>query len=247
MVSAWSTKNGIVLGQTQVNAKSNEITAIPELIDLLDIKDAVVTIDAMGCQREIAEKIITKKADYVLALKKNQQSFYERVEMAFARGLECNFKDMNYSFYQDDTMSHGRSEGRNYYKIQDVEFLKRNKDWKGLSAIGMVESITMRSGKLQVEKRYYITSLSGSAEEMGNAIRKHWSIENNLHWKLDVQFADDSSRKQEKNSASNFSMIKRMALNMLKKSGPANWRTNKKRMMATFDDKFLMGILTNAA
>lgn len=200
----------------------------------------------MGCQTKIAEKIIDKKADYVLALKKNQQSFYERVEAAFDHGLERNFQEMNYSFYQENNVSHGRSEERNYYKIDDIDFLKRSDEWKGLSAIGMVESITIREQKFNIERRFYITSLTGDAEEMGQAIRKHWAIENNLHWKLDVQFNDDDCRKQEKNSATNFSIIKRVALNLLKNAGPSNWKTNKKRMKATLDDKFLMDILTKS-
>ncbi len=241
MVSAWATENGIVLGQEKVEEKSNEITAIPEVLKSIDIKDCTVTIDAMGCQTEIASQIISQKGHYVLALKKNQQSFYERVEQAFSKGFETDFKGMSYDYYQTTDEKHGRFEERNYFTIRNVEFLNR-REWKGLSSIGLAESIITRNGSVSIEKRYYISSLSGDAKEFGHAVRKHWQVENNLHWVLDVQFGDDQDLKSSKNSAANFSMAKRMALNLLK-SHPTPYKLRKKRMKAMLDNKFLENIL----
>ncbi len=246
LVSAWSTKNGIVLGQKKVDDKSNEIVAIPDLIDLIDIKDSTVTIDAIGCQTKIAEKIIDNGGDYVLALKNNQKSFYERVNAAFDHGFENDFKNIDYSFYQERNQGHGRIEERNYFKINDISFLKRETEWKGLSAIGMAESVIIKNGKVSTERRYYITSLDGTAEELGKAVRSHWQIENNLHWRLDVQFGDDSSKKREKNSSSNFSTVKRISLNLLKKCS-VKWSNRKKRLKAMLDNQFLLNIILGKA
>ncbi len=243
IVSAWSTNNGIILGQIKTEDKSNEITAIPKLIDLLDIKDSIVTIDAMGCQKEIASKIIDNGGDYILALKNNQKSFFQRTEAAFEHGLESDFKDMDYDFYQERNIGHGRVEERNYFQINDINFLNREDDWKSLSAIGMVESITIRDKKVSIEKRFYIMSISNDVKEFGDAVRKHWQVENNLHWKLDVQFNDDASKKRERNSADNFSILKRAAMNLLKKNGPSDWRNSKKRMYASYDENFLKDII----
>lgn len=242
MVSAWSTENGIVLSQLKVDEKSNEITAIPEILDSLDIDGATITIDAMGCQKEIAAKIISKKADYVLALKQNQESFFERVEQAFARGFEIDFENMNYSYHQTTDSGHGRIEERNYFKINDVEFLNRSSDWKGFRSIGLVEAIVTRNGKVSVERRYYIASFEGDAEQFGQIVRKHWQVENNLHWMLDVQFREDDGLKRAKNSAANFSVIKRIALNLLKKES-SPWKLKKKMMKAIYNEDFLMKIL----
>lgn len=242
LVSAWSTKRGICLGQLKVDDKSNEITAIPEVLDAIDIKGSTVTIDAMGCQTEIAATIVKKKADYVLALKENQKSFYERVEEAFKRGFETDFKSIRYSFHQTRDEAHGRVEERNYFKIDDIDFLNRSKEWAGLSAIGLVESIVTKNMNVTIEKRYYITSLQGDAEEFGSAVRKHWQVENNLHWVLDVQFGDDQSIKREKNSAANFSVIKRAVLNLLKQTNP-EWKRKKKMVRAMCNDDYLLKLL----
>lgn len=242
LVSAWATDRGIVLGQLKVEEKSNEITAIPEVLNSIDIKDSIVTIDAMGCQTEIAECIVKKKGDYVLALKKNQGSFYERVEEAFKRGFETDFRNIKSSFYQSKDESHGRVEERSYFKIDDIDFLNRTKEWAGLSAIGLAESIITLNGKITIEKRYYITSLNGDAKEFGNAVRKHWQVENNLHWVLDVQFRDDASIKREKNSAANFSVIKRAALNLLKQINP-EWKRKKKMIKAMCSDEYLKKLI----
>ena len=242
MVSAWATENGIVLGQEKVDEKSNEITAIPEVLKSINIKDCTVTIDAMGCQTEIASQIISQKGNYVLALKKNQQSFYERVEQAFGRGFEADFKGMDYDYWQTIDEKRGRHEERNYFTIKNIEFLNRSKEWEGLSSIGLAESIVNRNGSVSIEKRYYISSLSGNAREFGEAVRKHWQIENNLHWVLDVQFGDDDDVKRSKNSAANFSMAKRIALNLLKSNSDPG-KLKKKRMKAVMNNQFLEKLL----
>lgn len=216
IVSAWSTKNGIVLSQEKVFEKSNEITAIPEVLNTIDISGSVVTIDAMGCQRNIVSQIINQKGDYVLALKKNQLSVSQRVEEIFRKGLQTNFKNIDYDYHQTINEGHGRFEERNFYLIKDVSFFKSSKDWAGLKSVGMVETFVNRDDKVTSECRYYLTSLDSTAEKFGECTRKHWQVENNLHWILDVNFNDDDDRKRAKNSATNFSMVKRLALNLMK-------------------------------
>lgn len=242
IVSAWATGRGIVLGQLKVDDKSNEITAIPELLNSIDMEDTIITIDAMGTQTEIAKTIIQNKGDYVLCLKKNQVSFHERVEEAFNKGIETDFKNMNYSFHQTKDERHGRIEERNYFVINDVDFLNRSKDWLGFSSICLAESIVTRDNKVTLEKRYFISSLKTEAEVLGSIIRKHWGIENNLHWVLDVHFKDDACVKKEKNSAANFSLLKRAALNLLKPLDK-KWKMKKKIMKATYNDEYLMKII----
>lgn len=242
MVSAWATERSLVLGQLKVDDKSNEITAIPDLLNSLDIADTIITIDAMGTQTEIAKTIIHKKADYVLNLKKNQGSFYERVEEAFKKGLETNFKNMDYTFHQTKEAKHARAEERNCFVLNDVKFLNRSAEWAGFSSIGLVESIVTRNNEVTIERRYFISSLQTEAKDFGAVVRKHWGIENNLHWVLDVQFKDDACLKKEKNSATNFSSLKRAALNLIK-SIDKKFKIKKKMTLATYDDQYLLKIL----
>lgn len=242
MVSAWATSNGVVLSQLKVNDKSNEITAIPEVLKSLDIEGAIVTIDAMGCQTEIAGQIVKQKGDYVLALKKNHLGLYQRVEEAFNKGFETDFDKMDLSYHQTIDDKHGRFEERNYFVINNVDFLSQKKEWKSLSSIGLVESIVSRGDGVSVERRYYIISFKSEAEVFGNAVRKHWQVENNLHWTLDVQFKDDADYKRAKNSAANFSMIKRVALNLLKKDKTSG-STRNRRLKASYNDEYLKEIL----
>lgn len=245
MVSAWSSENGIVLSQEKVSEKSNEITAIPELLKTIDISGSVITIDAMGCQKEIASQIIKNKGNYVLALKQNHLGLYQRVEEVFKKGIETNFKKMDYDYHETNDDGHGRSEQRNYFLLREFDFLKSSKDWVGLKSFGMVESFVNRDGKVTHEKRYYITSLNSTAERFGECVRTHWQVENNLHWVLDVNFNDDGDYKRAKNSAANFSMVKRLALNILKKDkSKGTMRT--KRLRATLNEKYLENLLFEA-
>lgn len=172
MVNAWSSENGLVLSQLGVEEKSNEITAIPEVLKTLDLKNKTVTIDAMGCQTEIAAQIQKQKGDYVLSLKKNHLGLYQRVEEAFKKEVYENFKSTKYDFFRETTEGRGRFEERNYFLIEEVGFLSRAKEWKGLSRVGMVESSVTRNGKNSFERRYYITSLKSGAEDLKKKRRR---------------------------------------------------------------------------
>lgn len=245
MVSAWSSLNGIVLSQEKVSDKSNEITAIPEVLKSLNIEGAVITLDAMGCQKDIASQIIKQKGNYVMGLKGNHKGVNQRVEEVFKKGLETNFMNMEYDYFQETSHGHGRSEERNYFLLKDVSFFKSSKEWSGLKSVGMVEAIINRDNKVTYERRYYLTSLKGTAERFGECCRTHWQIENNLHWTLDVNFSDDEDRKRTKNSATNFSMIKRAALNILKRdSSKGTMKT--KRLRATLSEEYLENLLFNS-
>lgn len=242
MVSAWSSRNGIVLSQEKVSDKSNEITAIPEVLKSLNIQGAVVTLDAMGCQKTVATQIIKQKGDYVFGLKGNHKRTSQRVEEVFTKGIETNFKNMDYDYYQETNEGHGRHEERNYFLLKEVGFFKSSKDWAGLKSVGMVESITNRNNKISYERRYYLTSLNSTAEWFGECVRKHWQVENNLHWVLDVNFNDDDDRKRVKNSASNFSMVKRAALNILKRD-TSKGTMKTKRLRAALNEEYLERLL----
>src|SRR5437588_2899301 len=191
MVSAWASENQMVLGQMKVEAKSNEITAIPELLSMLEVTGCIVTIDAMGCQKEIAARIVEKEADYVLSLKANQATLYEDAVQYFDWALEDKFKQIVYTSYETTDGEHGRIEVRRYYATSDIEWLNQKADWQGLQSIAMVESErTVLGQETSKERRYYISSLSASAKQLGQAIRSHWSIENSLHWVLDIGFRE---------------------------------------------------------
>ena len=211
IVSAWSEANNLILGQLKTDQKSNEITAIPELLNALLLEGCIVTIDAMGCQKEIAKKIIGKNADYVLAVKENQSDLLDDIQDSF-RILKPN------DVFEDTDYGHGRIETRKCSLINDLSLVEKSSSWKSLSSILKVESTRYfkANGKTQTETRYYISSLANDAEKVGTAIRSHWGIENKVHWTLDVAFKEDQSRKRAGNSAHNFSIINRIALNLLK-------------------------------
>lgn len=243
IVSAWASQNELVLGQIKTNEKSNEITAIPELLDLLEIKDCIVTIDAMGCQRDIAEKIIKKKADYVLALKGNQGNLHKDVEDFFEDAEKSSFRDVQCKYHVTRDKGHGRNEIRKYYLVEDINWLSMKKEWKGLKSIGMAIRECEVKGKRTVEKRYFISSLNGSAEKFGQAVRKHWGIES-MHWSLDVTLGEDKSRVRKDYGPENLAMLKRIALNMLKKFTPQKKTSLKiKRFNAVMNEKYLEEII----
>ena len=243
MISAWASRQRLVLGQIKVAAKSNEITAIPDLLDLLTLKGATVTIDAMGCQREIAAKIIAKDADYVLALKGNQSSLRNDVELFFTSHKESPFKDMTVSRHQTLEKSHGRIETRSVTALNQIDWLTKRHDWPGLKSIVMVESVReIIGGKTEHETRYYISSLAADAAQQGDAIRSHWGVEAH-HWVMDMVFRDDECRIRKANAPANFTTIKHMAGNLLRRgSGKQSLRV--KRKMAAWDDDYLAGLIT---
>lgn len=243
MVSAFAAGRRLVLGQVKVAEKSNEIIAIPKLLDLLAIDGAIVTIDAMGCQRDIAQKIIDKKADYVLALKGNQGSLREDVEIFVAEQEAVGFKDCEISQHRTIDGDHDRIETRITTVIHDVEWLQDRHGWPGMKAVVMVESSREISGKIEQETRFYLTSLVMLAHLLGPAIRSHWAIENSLHWVMDMLFRDDECRVRTNHAPANFTTIKHMAHNLLRKaSGKTSLRSRRKA--AGWDDDFLASLIS---
>jgi predicted transposase YbfD/YdcC len=243
MVSAFAARQRLVLGQVKVAEKSNEIVAIPRLLDMMAIEGAIVTIDAMGCQREIAKKITDKKADYVLALKGNQGSLREDVELFVAEQKANSFQDTTISRDQTVDGDHGRIETRTTTVIHDVAWLQERHDWPGLKAIVMVESIREIDGKTEQEARFYITSLALPAEQLGLIVRSHWSVENSLHWVMDMIFRDDECRVRTDHAPANFTIIKHIALNLLRRA-PGKDSLRLRRKIAAWDDDFLASIVT---
>lgn len=212
MVSAWATENRIVLGQRQVDAKSNEITAIPELLKVLDISGCIVTIDAMGCQKKIVNSIVEGQGDYIITLKKNQGNLYKDVEQLFKEAISKEFQGFNKSEYHTNEINHDREEIRHYLMLTDIaERIDSNQKWANLKSVGMVEYIRTINGKTNVETRYYISSLANNAQLLGQSVRSHWSIENSLHWVLDVAFCEDDCRIRKDNAPQNFSVLVRHA------------------------------------
>jgi predicted transposase YbfD/YdcC len=250
MVSAWASANRLVLGQVATDAKSNEITAIPALLDLLLLKGCIVTIDAMGCQREIAAQIVEKGADYVLALKENQASLYHEAIHLFADAAATDFADYDHDAAQMLDGGHGRVEIRRSWTISDaatIAHLDPEGAWNGLRAIGKVEAERREkgkgaAGKVTRETRYYLTSLV-DAGEFGRAVRAHWGIENGLHWVLDLAFREDESRARIGASAANLVVLRHIALNLLKQEQSAKVGIKNKRLKAGWDEGYLLKIL----
>jgi len=242
MVSAFAARQRLVLGQVKVSEKSNEIVAIPRLLDMMSIEGAVVTIDAMGCQREIAKKIIDKKADYVLALKGNQGSLREDVELFVAEQKANGFRDTTITRDQTVDGDHGRIETRTTTVIHDVAWLQERHDWPGLKAIVMVESIREIDGKSELETRFYITSLLLAAVQLGLIVRNHWAVENSLHWVMDMIFRDDECRVRTEHAPANFTTIKHMAHNLLRRA-PGKDSLRLRRKVAAWDDEFLASLI----
>jgi predicted transposase YbfD/YdcC len=242
MVSAFAARQRLVLGQVKVAEKSNEIVAIPALLDMLVIEGAIVSIDAMGCQRHIAEQIVDKKADYVLALKGNQGTLREDVELFAAEQQANGFKDTHVSRDQTVDGDHGRIETRTYTVFHDVDWLQERHDWPGLKAVVMVESTRELVDKVERETRFYLTSLIWPAHQIGPVIRSHWAIENSLHWVMDMIFRDDECRVRTNHAPANFTTIKHMAHNLIRRAkGRDSFRL--KRKIAAWDDDFLASLI----
>ncbi len=249
MVSAWSCANGIVLGQEKTTEKSNEITAIPELLNSLALKGCIVTIDAMGCQKGIAEQIIKKKSDYVLALKGNQGNLHADVKSFFESALESDFKGVDVDFYEESDKGHGRIEHRQVWAVpiakQSGCFRDTGK-WKKLTSIIMVKTQRQMKTHNTQDTRFYISSCVPDAKSMMPIIRKHWRVENSLHWTLDVTFGEDGSRIRTAASPENYAIIRHMALNIIKRDTSLKASVKRKRSMAALDDKFRTKLICNA-
>jgi predicted transposase YbfD/YdcC len=240
MVSAWCNANNMVLGQVKTDEKSNEITAIPELLQLLVLEGAVVTIDAMGCQQQIAEQIIDQQADYVLAVKQNQEHLLDDIREAFEQTPQA-------ASFSSIEKSHGRIEKRTCKLITDMDWICKQHNWKNLQSIICIESSRtfLSTGETQSETRYYISSLLSKPESFLDIIRQHWGIENKLHWVLDVIFNEDLSTKQAGNAAENFSIITKIALNLLKNNTTKKLSIKKKRLLCALDNNFLANTVFN--
>jgi len=243
LVSAWATEEGIALGQLAVEEKSNEITAIPQLLDQLDLTGAVVTIDAAGCQRNIADEIVSGGGDYVLALKGNQESIHRDVAEHFARLLAKDFRGVAVSRHVEHDTLHGRTEERCYYQINVPADFPRREKWTGLKTFGLAVRRLSAAGQETVEHRYYLSSLSRQGRRFARCVRNHWSIENNLHWVLDMTFREDESRVRERRLADNLGWLRRLALTLLKQH-PGKDSIAMKRRLAGWSADFLMQVLT---
>jgi len=244
MVSAWASENTLSLGQVVVNEKSNEITAIPELLRLLDISGAVVTIDAMGCQKEIADLIREGGGDYVLAVKQNQPTLYEQVGEAIDAGLEQDAAALDE--HQTVETGHGRQETRTSVIFPAPETVDPDGVWRDLSAVGMaITESTDSKGHCRLEARYYILSVLLTAKEFAEAVRGHWSIENNLHWQLDVSFREDECRVRTDHAPANLSVIRRFALGLLKRETSCRRGIETKRLKCAASDEYREKALFN--
>jgi len=237
IVSAYAQKNRLCLGQIVTNQKSNEITAIPELLEMLSLEKATVTLDAMGCQKKIVEKIRAKNADYVIAVKNNQKELYDQIDKLFAI-VKPSSEDLDYD------VGHGRVEKRKCFVIDDFTFFDDNEDWKDLKSIVKIETKRFNKSTLKTnnESRYYITSHNAKASVLNQVIRNHWSIENNLHWMLDVVFDEDNSRKRKGNSPANFNIISKIALGIIERNQKKESK-RQKRFRAGFDPEYRTELL----
>jgi len=243
LVSAWAGANHVSLGQVAVDDKSNEITAIPRLLELLDLSGALVTIDAMGCQKEIAAKIVTDGGDYILAVKENQPHLHEDIDACFTEALETGGVGLEYSVARTEETNRGREEVRECHVITRPKGLRDAGLWKGLTAICMVLSHRVVEGLERIELRYYIGSLMGTAEEYLNAIRGHWGIENSLHWVLDVVFREDDSRHHAGNSCENLALLRKLAISLLKQEEASDASLKTKRLRCGWDNDYLAKVL----
>jgi predicted transposase YbfD/YdcC len=244
LVSAWACEARLTLGQVAVDAKSNEITAIPLLLELLDLKGRIVTIDAMGCQKDITSAIRAREADYVLAVKNNQPTLYQAIQEAFLAHAENDYRDPLLKRIKTVEQGHGRNETREYFIAKAPAELIRSGEWQDARSIGMVCRTREINGEETAEIVYYVSSLPAKVKQFAKAVRSHWGIENHLHWSLDVIFAEDRSRARKDHSPLNLGMLRRLALSILRKDTSVKDNLRGKRLRAGWDDEVLLKILT---
>jgi len=242
VVSAWAADNGLVLGQQKVEDKSNEITAVPELLRRLELAGCIVTLDAMGCQKEIAREIHEADADYVLALKGNQGTAFAEIKQYLDAAIERKDKDLG--FVEKADKGHGRWEIRRYWQSEKIDWFADRGQWENLRSVGVVESIREIGQQRSVERRYYLSSLPVEMETFAKAVRSHWLIENQLYWVLDVHFREDQSRARNKHAAQNLATLRRWALNLIKADQQKKKRSLKGRQKAAgWDNRYLLHLL----
>jgi predicted transposase YbfD/YdcC len=242
-VSAWSSDNRLVLGQVRVDEKSNEITAIPVLVDLLDVKGCLVTIDALGWQTAIADKIVAQEADYVLACKGNQERIHTDVQQLFAELLSHEQAPRGLDYLKTTHERHGRREIREVWTTAQLEAIRDRERWAKLRSVVCARSERTTAGETTSETRFYLSSAANDAERLANAIHSYWGVENQVHWVLDVVFADDSSRVRIDHSAHNLAIIRHIVLNMLRQETTVKTSLRQKRLRAGWDDTYLLKVL----
>lgn len=246
LVSAWATEAGIALGQMKVDSDSNEITAIPKLLDILDIRGCIVTMDAMGCQKEIAKQIIDSGADYLLSLKGNQTKLHEDVKYFFDEAFDADFEEIEHRYFKSLDKDHGRIETRECWVVEDVAIRwlgDTGYDWPGIRSIGAIRAQRKIGESVSCETRYFISSLAGNAETFARAARSHWAIENSLHWVLDVTFNEDQNRARYDNAAENLATLRKMALNLAKLETSFKSSVRRKLLRAGWDNSYLEKLL----
>jgi predicted transposase YbfD/YdcC len=248
MVSAWATENQLVLGQRKVDDKSNEITAIPKLLKLLEIKGCIVTVDAIGTQTKIAKQIIAQGADYILGVKENQGRLYEDIHDLFADNQRFNYEGVPHSYARTVNKDHGRIEIRQCWTISDPEYLANIRNlqrWTGIQTLVMILSERRIGDVVEVQDRYFISSLESDAHKILQAKRSYWGIENSLHWVLDIAFSEDRSRVRKDNAPQNFAILRHMALNLLKQENSIKASIKSKRLRCGWDVDYLLKVLAN--
>jgi predicted transposase YbfD/YdcC len=243
MVSAWASHNRLVLGQCKVDDKSNEITAIPQLLKVLEVSGCIITIDAMGCQKQIAKLIVERGADYVLALKDNQGNLFEDVQQIFAQAQALKFVGIEHDFHQTLDKGHGRVEIRRCWTMGQVEFLIDADKWVKFTSIGMIQAERRINGKIERETRYYISSLTSDAHRLSKAVRSHWLVENSLHWVLDLAFLEDACRIRKDYAPENLALVRHVALNLLNQDTTLKIGIKNKRLRAGWDEDYLLKVL----
>jgi predicted transposase YbfD/YdcC len=244
MVSAWASANRLVLGQLKVEEKSNEITAIPALLQLLNLTGAVVTIDAMGCQKEIAKTITEQGADYVLALKDNHPTLAEAVTLFLNDARDTGFTDIAHTYHETVDGDHGRIETRRYWLTSAIDWLGAAVSWANLQSVGMVESRRDLGDTVHIDTRYFLTSLPAQGVRFAEAVRQHWGIENALHWVLDVSFAEDACRIRKDKGAQTFAVLRHIAVNLVRREPSHKRGIKARRKRAGWDREYLVRILT---
>lgn len=244
VVSAWVSEQSVVLGQVKCAEKSNEITAIPELLKMLDLEGCVVTIDAIGCQTEMVRQIAEKKADYVISLKGNQGNLHREVKDYLDWAERIGFTEISYDYCETIEKDHGRIEERRCWVTEEIHWLEQKDEWKNLKSVIMVEAVREVIGKEKtIERRYFISSLEANAEPALRCVRGHWAIENQLHWCLDIGFREDECRVREEKSAENLATLRHIGLNLLKQENSCKLGIKSKRKKAGWDENYLLKVL----